>query len=59
MYNGAGGPGKPNGGLDTGSVKAGGASKNKKKAAGGNKEEDVGDEDKPPMKRLKITYSRE
>ncbi|RMJ22980.1 Histone acetyltransferase subunit NuA4 [Aspergillus sp. HF37] len=49
----------PNGGLDPGSVKAGGASKNKKKAAGGNKEEDVGDEDKPPMKRLKITYSRE
>lgn len=65
MYNGVGsGPGKPNGGLDagngSGNVKGGGgSSKNKKKAPGtGNKEEDL-DEDKPPVKRLKITYSRD
>lgn len=64
-------PSGPSGpGSQPGSVKGGNSSKNKKKAASGNSsaagrngngngDEDAGDDEKQPVKRLKITYSRE
>lgn len=65
MYNGGSGrenTGTGGSGSAAGSTKGGSSSKNKKKAAsgGGRNGEDLdADEEKPPVKRLKITYSRD